>query len=98
MSGFIRFQPSPPTKVTKPTKVTPEPEIITPDLSHFSHFSRGVTSKYESVTTCQITGDTCLIRYTPDRFKLHGHRNGEQITIDGTLVTLRIEEVTPCRS
>jgi len=45
-------------------------------------------------TTCQITGDTCLIRYTPDLYQQHRHRDGEQITIGGVSVKLHIEEIT----
>jgi hypothetical protein len=93
MSGFVRFQSSPPAKAAKPAKVTPEPEQITPDISHISHFSHGVTSKDENIATARIDGDTCLIRYTPDLYQQHRHRNGEQITVDGVPVKLIIEEI-----
>jgi hypothetical protein len=49
----------------------------------------------ESIATARIGGDTCLIRYTPDLYQQHRHRNGEQITVDGAPVKLIIEEITP---
>lgn len=49
----------------------------------------------ESVATTRMEGDTCVIRYTPDLYQQHRHRNGEQITVDGVPVKLIIEKTMP---
>ena len=48
-----------------------------------------------STATAHMDGGTCFISYTSDLYQQHRHRDGEQITVDGVSVTLRIEEITP---
>ena len=49
----------------------------------------------ESITAARMEGDTCVIRYTPELYQQHRHRNGEQITVDGISAKIIIEEITP---
>ena len=47
----------------------------------------------EPVASCKITGDECHIEYAPTLYQKYRHRDGEQIDVEGVLLTLRIKEI-----
>jgi hypothetical protein len=80
--------------VTTPQGEVPAGKIITIPDEVFARLAGKVEVIFDtpgqSTATARMIGNECHISYSPDLFRLHGHRDGEKVDINGVPLTLRI--------